>query len=75
MSHFHFPFADENAQKQADDMGAHFTDKFIQDPEHVTLLLTLLEVLNSFYFNGKMTVLLLLLQQLLIFMHCLILGF
>uniref|UniRef100_A0A3Q1JXR9 General vesicular transport factor p115 n=1 Tax=Anabas testudineus TaxID=64144 RepID=A0A3Q1JXR9_ANATE len=28
---------------QADDMGAHFTDKFIQDPEHVTLLLTLLE--------------------------------
>uniref|UniRef100_A0A7N6B9C0 General vesicular transport factor p115 n=1 Tax=Anabas testudineus TaxID=64144 RepID=A0A7N6B9C0_ANATE len=34
---------DENAQKQADDMGAHFTDKFIQDPEHVTLLLTLLE--------------------------------
>lgn len=34
---------DENAQKQADDMGAQFTDKFIQDPEHVTLLLTLLE--------------------------------
>uniref|UniRef100_A0A665XCM1 General vesicular transport factor p115 n=1 Tax=Echeneis naucrates TaxID=173247 RepID=A0A665XCM1_ECHNA len=37
---------DENAQKQADDLGAQFTDKFIQDPEHVTLLLTLLEVLN-----------------------------
>ncbi|XP_056228083.1 general vesicular transport factor p115 isoform X5 [Seriola aureovittata] len=34
---------DENAQKQADDLGALFTDKFIQDPEHVTLLLTLLE--------------------------------
>ncbi|XP_050926532.1 LOW QUALITY PROTEIN: general vesicular transport factor p115 [Lates calcarifer] len=34
---------DENAQKQADDLGAQFTDKFIQDPEHVTLLLTLLE--------------------------------
>ncbi|KAM6940300.1 general vesicular transport factor p115 isoform 6-T6 [Xenentodon cancila] len=34
---------DENAQKQADDVGAQFTDKFIQDPEHVTLLLTLLE--------------------------------
>ncbi|KAG7221825.1 hypothetical protein INR49_017000 [Caranx melampygus] len=34
---------DENAQKQTDDLGALFTDKFIQDPEHVTLLLTLLE--------------------------------
>uniref|UniRef100_A0A3Q3IBD1 General vesicular transport factor p115 n=1 Tax=Monopterus albus TaxID=43700 RepID=A0A3Q3IBD1_MONAL len=34
---------DENTQKQADDLGAQFTDKFIQDPEHVTLLLTLLE--------------------------------
>ncbi|XP_051801553.1 general vesicular transport factor p115 isoform X2 [Acanthochromis polyacanthus] len=34
---------DENAQKQADDLGAQFTDKFIQDPEHITLLLTLLE--------------------------------
>lgn len=34
---------DENAQKQADDLGAQFTDTFIQDPEHVTLLLTLLE--------------------------------
>lgn len=37
-------FTDENAQKQADDLGALFTDKFIEDPEHVTLLLTLLEV-------------------------------
>ncbi|XP_076584867.1 general vesicular transport factor p115 isoform X4 [Chaetodon auriga] len=35
--------ADENAQKQADDLGVQFTDKFIEDPEHVTLLLTLLE--------------------------------
>ncbi|KAM9315148.1 general vesicular transport factor p115 isoform 2-T2 [Pholidichthys leucotaenia] len=34
---------DENAQKQADDLGAQFTEKFIQDPEHVTLLLSLLE--------------------------------
>ncbi|XP_042340726.1 general vesicular transport factor p115 isoform X4 [Plectropomus leopardus] len=34
---------DETAQKQADDLGAQFTDQFIQDPEHVTLLLTLLE--------------------------------
>ncbi|XP_063332207.1 general vesicular transport factor p115 isoform X4 [Pelmatolapia mariae] len=34
---------DESAQKQADDLGLQFTDTFIQDPEHVTLLLTLLE--------------------------------
>ncbi|CAJ1052436.1 general vesicular transport factor p115 isoform X3 [Xyrichtys novacula] len=34
---------DEAAQKQADDLGTQFTEKFIQDPEHVTLLLTLLE--------------------------------
>nr|XP_046272270.1 general vesicular transport factor p115 isoform X1 [Scatophagus argus] len=34
---------DENVQKQADDLGAQFTERFIQDPEHVTLLLTLLE--------------------------------
>uniref|UniRef100_UPI0037E84409 general vesicular transport factor p115 isoform X2 n=1 Tax=Semicossyphus pulcher TaxID=241346 RepID=UPI0037E84409 len=34
---------DETAQKQADDLGAQFTETFIQDPEHVTLLLTLLE--------------------------------
>ncbi|XP_055013890.1 general vesicular transport factor p115 isoform X2 [Boleophthalmus pectinirostris] len=37
------PLPDENAQKQADDLGAQFTEKFIEDPEHVTLLLTLLE--------------------------------
>ncbi|XP_029018409.1 general vesicular transport factor p115 isoform X3 [Betta splendens] len=41
--HKNVSMPDENAQKQADDLGAHFTDKFIQDPEHVTLLLTLLE--------------------------------
>lgn len=52
------PFADENAQKQADDLGAQFTDRFIQDPEHVTLLLTLLEVLN-FFFSGGMRYMLL----------------
>ncbi|XP_041839879.1 general vesicular transport factor p115 isoform X2 [Melanotaenia boesemani] len=34
---------DENAQKQADDLGAQFTETFIQDPEHIMLLLTLLE--------------------------------
>uniref|UniRef100_A0A674N2T3 General vesicular transport factor p115 n=1 Tax=Takifugu rubripes TaxID=31033 RepID=A0A674N2T3_TAKRU len=34
---------DENTQKQVDDLGAQFTDHFIQDPEHLTLLLTLLE--------------------------------
>ncbi|KAM9770747.1 general vesicular transport factor p115 isoform 5-T5 [Menidia menidia] len=34
---------DENAQKQSDDLGAQFTEKFIQDSEHITLLLTLLE--------------------------------
>ncbi|XP_068445310.1 general vesicular transport factor p115 isoform X3 [Clinocottus analis] len=34
---------DETAQKQSDDLGAQFTDQFVQDPEHVTLLLTLLE--------------------------------
>lgn len=47
VSHFIFLylFTDENAQKQADDLGAQFTDTFIQDPEHVSLLLTLLEVL------------------------------
>uniref|UniRef100_A0A8C2WLR2 General vesicular transport factor p115 n=1 Tax=Cyclopterus lumpus TaxID=8103 RepID=A0A8C2WLR2_CYCLU len=31
------------AQKQSDDLGAQFTDQFVQDPEHVTLLLSLLE--------------------------------
>uniref|UniRef100_A0A7N6AAT5 General vesicular transport factor p115 n=1 Tax=Anabas testudineus TaxID=64144 RepID=A0A7N6AAT5_ANATE len=39
---------DENAQKQADDMGAHFTDKFIQDPEHMSVLLNLLQQLPIF---------------------------
>ncbi|XP_028269133.1 general vesicular transport factor p115 isoform X5 [Parambassis ranga] len=34
---------DENAQKLSDDLGAQFTETFIQDPEHITLLLTLLE--------------------------------
>ncbi|XP_069385479.1 general vesicular transport factor p115 isoform X3 [Paralichthys olivaceus] len=34
---------DENAQKQADDLGAQFTDTFIQEPEHVSLILSLLE--------------------------------
>lgn len=38
-------FTDENSQKQADDLGIKFTEQFIQDPEHVTLLLSLLEVL------------------------------
>ncbi|KAM3623248.1 uncharacterized protein V6R79_008941 [Siganus canaliculatus] len=41
--HKNVSVADENAQKQADDLGVQFTDQFIQDPEHVTLLLTLLE--------------------------------
>ncbi|XP_067297722.1 general vesicular transport factor p115 isoform X1 [Pseudorasbora parva] len=34
---------EENQQKQEDDMGAQFTDKFVQEPENITLLLTLLE--------------------------------
>ncbi|XP_034715113.1 general vesicular transport factor p115 isoform X1 [Etheostoma cragini] len=34
---------DEAAQKQADDLGAQFTEQFVQDSEHVTLLLALLE--------------------------------
>ncbi|XP_077462053.1 general vesicular transport factor p115 isoform X4 [Stigmatopora argus] len=34
---------DETAQKQTDDLGAKFTEAFIQDPEHITLLLTMLE--------------------------------
>ncbi|RVE76149.1 hypothetical protein OJAV_G00005590 [Oryzias javanicus] len=34
---------DENTQKQTDDLGTLFTEKFIQDPERITLLLTLLE--------------------------------
>ncbi|XP_023655119.2 general vesicular transport factor p115 isoform X1 [Paramormyrops kingsleyae] len=34
---------EENSQKQADDLGAQFTDIFIKEPENVTLILTLLE--------------------------------
>ncbi|XP_048053160.1 general vesicular transport factor p115 isoform X4 [Megalobrama amblycephala] len=34
---------EENQQKQEDDLGALFTDKFVQETENVTLLLTLLE--------------------------------
>ncbi|XP_023816302.1 general vesicular transport factor p115 isoform X4 [Oryzias latipes] len=34
---------DENTQKQTDDLCALFTEKFLQDPERITLLLTLLE--------------------------------
>ncbi|KAM6941588.1 general vesicular transport factor p115 isoform 5-T5 [Lycodopsis pacificus] len=34
---------DETAQKQSDDLGAQFTEQFVQDAEHVTLLLSLLE--------------------------------
>ncbi|XP_048101385.1 general vesicular transport factor p115 isoform X5 [Alosa alosa] len=33
----------EEMQKQEDDVGAQFTERFIQDPENITLLLTLLE--------------------------------
>lgn len=35
---------EENSQKQADDLGAQFTDIFIKEPENVTLILALLEV-------------------------------
>uniref|UniRef100_A0A8D2ZZ09 General vesicular transport factor p115 n=1 Tax=Scophthalmus maximus TaxID=52904 RepID=A0A8D2ZZ09_SCOMX len=41
--HKNVSMPDENSQKQADDLGAQFTEMFIQDPEHVTLLLALLE--------------------------------
>uniref|UniRef100_A0A9J8BMP0 General vesicular transport factor p115 n=1 Tax=Cyprinus carpio carpio TaxID=630221 RepID=A0A9J8BMP0_CYPCA len=34
---------EENQQKQEDDLGAQFTEKFIQEPDNITLLLTLLE--------------------------------
>ncbi|KAL3066558.1 hypothetical protein OYC64_016499 [Pagothenia borchgrevinki] len=34
---------DEAMQKQSDDLGAQFTEQFIQDPEHITLILSLLE--------------------------------
>lgn len=57
-------FTDENAQKQADDLGAQFTDAFIQDPEHVTLLLTLLEVLTGFWSSSRSSILLHLSQHL-----------
>lgn len=43
-----FPLTDENAQKQADDLGTLFTEKFLQDSENITLLLTLLEVPTLF---------------------------
>ncbi|XP_034389033.1 general vesicular transport factor p115 isoform X2 [Cyclopterus lumpus] len=41
--HKNVSMPDETAQKQSDDLGAQFTDQFVQDPEHVTLLLSLLE--------------------------------
>ncbi|XP_028269106.1 general vesicular transport factor p115 isoform X2 [Parambassis ranga] len=41
--HKNVSMPDENAQKLSDDLGAQFTETFIQDPEHITLLLTLLE--------------------------------
>lgn len=55
VSYFSFqsPSADENSQKQADDLGAQFTEMFIQDPEHVTLLLALLEVRKCVCSTGK----------------------
>uniref|UniRef100_A0A8C2CEV7 General vesicular transport factor p115 n=1 Tax=Cyprinus carpio TaxID=7962 RepID=A0A8C2CEV7_CYPCA len=34
---------EESQQKQEDDLGAQFTEKFIGDPDNITLLLTLLE--------------------------------
>uniref|UniRef100_A0A673G8P5 General vesicular transport factor p115 n=1 Tax=Sinocyclocheilus rhinocerous TaxID=307959 RepID=A0A673G8P5_9TELE len=34
---------EENQQKQEEDLGVQFTDKFIQEPDNITLLLTLLE--------------------------------
>uniref|UniRef100_A0A673ZMR5 General vesicular transport factor p115 n=1 Tax=Salmo trutta TaxID=8032 RepID=A0A673ZMR5_SALTR len=41
--HKNVPVSDENAQKQEEDLGVLFTDKFLADSENVTLLLTLLE--------------------------------
>ncbi|XP_066535708.1 general vesicular transport factor p115 isoform X2 [Hoplias malabaricus] len=35
--------ADDAQRRQEDDIGAQFTERFIQEPENVTLLLTLLE--------------------------------
>ncbi|XP_010886670.2 general vesicular transport factor p115 isoform X3 [Esox lucius] len=37
------PVPDENTQKQEEDLGVLFTEKFLRDSESVTLLLTLLE--------------------------------
>lgn len=48
-----FSFTDEAMQKQSDDLGAQFTEQFIQDPEHITLILSLLEVLSTFYSSGE----------------------
>uniref|UniRef100_A0AAY4AWL2 General vesicular transport factor p115 n=1 Tax=Denticeps clupeoides TaxID=299321 RepID=A0AAY4AWL2_9TELE len=36
-------YSEETQQKQVDDLGAQFTDRFIQDQENITLLLTILE--------------------------------
>ncbi|KAK7930534.1 hypothetical protein WMY93_006929 [Mugilogobius chulae] len=58
---------DENAQKQADDLGAQFTEKFIEDPEHVTLLLTCVSRLMDLLADSREIIRndgLLLLQQL-----------
>ncbi|KAM6941585.1 general vesicular transport factor p115 isoform 2-T2 [Lycodopsis pacificus] len=41
--HKNVSMPDETAQKQSDDLGAQFTEQFVQDAEHVTLLLSLLE--------------------------------
>ncbi|KAL1023778.1 hypothetical protein UPYG_G00045990 [Umbra pygmaea] len=37
------PVPEDNAQKQEEDLGVLFTEKFLKDPESVMLLLTLLE--------------------------------
>lgn len=44
LSSFHVIGPLEDMQKQEDDVGAQFTEKFLQDPENITLLLTMLEV-------------------------------
>ncbi|XP_034087291.1 general vesicular transport factor p115 isoform X2 [Gymnodraco acuticeps] len=41
--HKNVSMPDEAMQKQSDDLGAQFTEQFIQDPEHITLILSLLE--------------------------------
>ncbi|XP_016121557.1 general vesicular transport factor p115-like [Sinocyclocheilus grahami] len=38
-----FSLSEENQPKQEEDLGVQFTDKFIQEPDNITLLLTLLE--------------------------------